>query len=194
MNYSIINIPEPLQKPFFEMNKKDAQKYLEWFLDEREVRLSILDKAIRSDDLKNWELNYSAKSLIPLFRWFKSSITKRKKTKEDILDEKSKITGLLKNHVEIEDITLSEKSVSICSDVALYFGEVLKKEKSLEWSFVLKPKNYVEYAQPIITKKGGMIDLNPRRIIENLASSIIEGENFDDDKLLKLYSIWKEDF
>ena len=193
MNYPLITIPKLLDKPFFEMNKKEAQAYLDWFLSIKEERLEILNKAIINSDNKEWRFDFTVTSLTPLFNWFKSVITIRNKSQEEIKIEEEKITGLLKGQIDVGETTFTNETVSICSDIGLYFGEVLKKEKDLEWSFVLKPKRYVEYAQPILVKQDAKVDLNPRAILENVARKILD-KSFEEDELVKLYNVWKAYF
>lgn len=193
MNYPLITVPKLLDKPFFEMNKKEAQAYLDWFLNIKEERLEILNKAIITSGNKEWKFDFTSSSLAPLFNWFKSVVTTRNKTKEEIKIEESKITGFLKGHIDVGEKIFTNEAISICADVGMYFGEVLKKEKNLEWSFVLKPKRYAEYAQPILVKKGAKVDLNPRRIMEVVARKILDN-SFREDELVKLYNAWKEDF
>ncbi len=190
MKYPLITVPKELDKPFFEMNKKDAQAYLDWFLSIKKERLGVLNEAIIKDNNKDWMFNFEPDSLIPLFIWFKAVITVRDKTREEIEAEQTEIKGLLKDHIDVGDKTFTPKTVTICSDVGMYFGEVLMRKKDLEWSFILKPKRSVEYAQPILTKQGAKIDLNPRRIIENVAREVID-ESFEENELIKLYKIWE---
>lgn len=192
MNYSLIKVPELLDKSFFEMNKKEAQAYLDLFLSIKEERLELLDKAV-STNSKEWIFDYKPKSLTPLFTWFKSVVATRSKTETEKEKEENKITGLLKGHIDVDNETFTDETVSICSDIGIYFGEVLRKEKDLKWSFVLKPKKYVEYAQPILIKKGVQIDLNPRAVIENVARKILE-DTYREDELVKLYNVWKTFF
>lgn len=190
MKYPLITIPKELDKSFFEMNQIEAQKYLDWVLSIKEERLDILNKAIRESNNKEWKFDFSSNSLTPLFDWFRSVIHLRNMTRNEIRIEEEKIKGLLRGYVDIGVKTFTDETISICFDVSMYFGEVLRKEKGLNWAFVLKPKRYVEYAQPILIKEGINTKLNPRRIIENLARGILNDE-FEEDELIKLYNIWK---
>jgi len=190
MKYPLITVPKELDRPFLEMNKKEAQAYLDWFLSIKKERLRILNEAIKEDNNKEWKFNFEPNSLIPLFNWFKTVITVRDKTKEEIETEHAEIKGLLKGHINVGDKTFTSKTVTICSDVGMYFGEVLRRKKDLEWSFILNPKQSVEYAQPILTKKGVKIDLNPRRIMENVAREVLD-ESFEENELIKLYKTWE---
>jgi len=192
MNYSLVKVPELLDKSFFEMNKKEAQAYLDWFLSIKEGRLELLDKIVSKSN-KEWVLDYKPSSLTPLYTWFKTVVTTRNKTEAEKQIEENKITGLLKGHIDVGNETFTDETVSICSDIGMYFGEVLRKEKDLKWSFVLKPKRYAEYAQPILIKKGVQIDLNPRAIIENVARKILD-DTCREDELVKLYNVWKTYF
>lgn len=191
MSYPLIVVPEILDKPFFEMNKKEAQAYLDWFLNIKEDRLEILNKVIVESGNNDWRFDFTVNSLAPLFDWFKSVVSARNKTLEEIKTEESKVTGLLKGYVDVGEKTFTNETVSICSDIGMYFGEVLKNEKKLEWSFILKPKRNAEYAQPILVKKGAKINLNPRAIIENVARGFID-DSFEKNELVKLYNVWKE--
>jgi hypothetical protein len=190
MNYTLIKIPKELDKSFFKMNKKEAQFYFDWFLNIKEERLKLLNRAIIESNVKEWKFNFTMNSLTPLFNWFKSSITTRNKTQNEIKMEEEKITGFLKEYIDVGEKTFTDETVSICFDVSIYFGEVLKREKNLEWSFVLKPKRYVDFAQPILVKKGAKMRLNPRRIIENVARDILD-KSFEENELIKLYNVWK---
>ncbi len=191
MKYPLIIIPSFLEKPFIDFSKKDAENYLNWFLEIKETRIDILRENIKAV-YPNWTADFSLKSFENLNEWLKSIITFRNKTQEEQRLEQLQLseTPLLKDVIESSVYTLSEDTTSICFDVGLYFGESLKKINiGIEWTYKLDPPNYVHYAQPILTKKKSKVDLNPRHIMEITAYKILEG-NANDNEIIRLYEVW----
>lgn len=186
MNISLVEIPVELSMPFFEMKKKDADLYLNWFLSIKQERLNILSEQVKL--LEEWNCNFSRESLNPLFNYFRKVIKYRDMTDEEKGKEAEKITGILKGNIEVPTKVLDEESVSICFDIGIYFGETMIKQiPFLKWGYSLTPKRYVHYGQPIVIKEGKFIDLNPRALMEVLAMKVLNNE---EASLINLYDTW----
>ena len=188
--YTILKVPNELYKSFFEMDKKEAKNYFEWFLSVKVKRLAILCEYVQEESDIVWSCDYSRESLTGLFECFKNVVKYRTITKEEKQIGISKLQDKYKGIVPIPEKVIDEETVSFCFDTGLYFGETIKKNiEGLEWSNRTSSTNYAYYAQPILIKKGKKVDLNPRAIMEVLAGKVLRG-TAEYDGLLKLYDTW----
>ena len=190
MLYPLVKIPAEHKEDFFQMNKKEAQAYFDWFMSIKDDRLNILSNHVKTDH-KEWQADFTRSSLTPLFEWFSRSISQRPMTSAEISHEEGKIKGLLKGHIDVGDKTFTDESVSVCFDAGIYFAETLRKNiPGMEWTFVMKPKRYVYYAQPIIEKPGMRgSDFNGMATLEVVARKVFDNRAREDE-LIQLYDVW----
>jgi hypothetical protein len=193
--YPLVIVSNSFNKPFVDFTNKEAKAYFEWFMNIKEERIGILEKNVQQYN-KDWYANFSRLSFTNLFVWFKSNV-KSKKTNETEAEEirnQLLATPFLVNVIEISDTSFTKETVSICFDVAIYFGETLIRNISdLSWIYKVNSKRYVEYAQPIIINPFKKIDVNPRRLIEVCAEKIIDGTNTENE-FKDLYAVWDDMF
>ncbi|MEW4370819.1 hypothetical protein [Paenibacillus kandeliae] len=174
---------------FKEMNKKQAQQCLEWFVSEIPSRLEILKHAIEESGIQRMEqFDMTPQSLVPLWDWLKVRIN----TVPYTPDEKKQLQDGLPSWIaeDIRDWKLDISTIALAVDVSLYFGQVfLNKYSSLKWGVITKPKSYIYVNKPTIKGfKNG--PLHPPTILTNVCSSYADG-NFN-KSLLSSFEVWEK--
>jgi len=123
MSYKIIKIPEILEQPYSEMSAKGAKTFFRWFNEIVPTRLSELNSLLK-DSGENITLNYSPTSLLPLGYWLKRVLGIRRKTAGEVILVSEHIPYWLQDSLKPQETELTEKSLSIAFDSAIYFSEV----------------------------------------------------------------------
>ena len=181
--YPLVKIPLFAQKDIYAFSKEEAQEFYSWFIRIKTERLSILASEVQKIYPK-WELDFTRNSLIKLYEWFKKKVAYRKMTSQESEQFKTQLakTPLFVGVLNIPESTFTDETVSICFDIGIYLGEVLIENcVGIKWTQKINSKNYIDYAQPIITTKVSKVPFNPRRVTESMAGSIL-------DKSEKLFS------
>ena len=187
--YNLVAIPEfAADKSFFSFTKKEAQTYLEWFLAIIPRRIAYLESQV-AIDLGSWQADYSRDSLAALDEWFLSKASFRKKDSAEtaVFEAQMAKSPLLGNVISRSLYTLSDETVSKCFDVGVYLAEAIRQANpKYEWRYLLKPKRYVNYAQPILLGDQDVDTLNPRVLERKLIHSFLnEPELYSD--IFKIY-------
>ncbi len=188
MQYKMM-IPPFKTVKFWEMNKKQAEEYFEWFISQIDYRISLILNAAMEDGI-DYCFDYSVESLIPLWDWYENKITYRK------LSE-SEYQSLLNDYPEwirdfIPTSNLSFETLMYCSDLAIYFAQVIIKNNSpkISWGYFTKPKNRANVNEPTLLGFKYDKDLNPRVIVENCTRR--SGREKSSTRLYDMYNIWME--
>lgn len=182
-NYKIVSVPIEINKDFNKMSENDSNNYLNWLLSIKEERKQHILQ------VSNTLLTNRKETLERLFHWFGNNITFRNKTDEELKTERD----FYKDIVVVKK-TLSIETISICFDIGLLWGDLLIKEKkNLKWVSYYEDKRSLEFAQPVIKSFNSNNDIdmvNPRSLIEVIASKIMNNKRLEDEFNKKL-DIWK---
>jgi hypothetical protein len=164
--YDLVRLPESLPKiDFSSFKDKEAKAYLVWFIGQIPARIAVLEREVKSD-FPSWSPDFSHESLLVLDQWLllESTISKM-----DNWNAKAQSDHSMSNHCGTpiqfsqSQMRLSDYAVSICFDLGLYLGESLRKANpKFNWSYRLKPKNYIYYAEPILVADEAYKDFCPR--------------------------------
>lgn len=73
-------------KPIHDMNKREAKKYLEWFIETKDEEVKYLEKYIQKEN-PEIVLDRTVESLISVWEWFERKIEKEDRPLEDIEEE-----------------------------------------------------------------------------------------------------------
>jgi len=188
--YKPISVPEFARKDFFDFTKAEAKEYLKWFINIKEERLEILKQNVLLK-IPDWQLDYSLDSLKVLYKWFKEQIGYRAITEEEkslIVNQINK-TPLLSNVISVPEFSFTVETVSICFDIGLYFGDVLiSADKEIKWHLKLNSRNYIYYAQPLVSKIKSKVPLSPRAAIEGIARRLLD-KDVKEITFIELYNI-----
>ena len=194
--YQPIAVPSfASNKTFSDFSKKEAEAYFDWFKGSIPIRLRVLGEAVR-DEYPEFDLNYSRRSLSVLYVWFTQHVQYRPMTQSEraVIERQLDATPRLKQAITIDERVLDTDTVSICFDAGLLFAKTLQAEiPELDWTLILKPKSYVDVAQPVLVTENSKVPLNPRRITEVQAAKILDGHT-DENAFITLLDIWKKMF
>jgi hypothetical protein len=187
MKYETIRPPFTLK--FRSMTRKEATEYLDWFLGQIPVRIAVLERAVQSTvGYGDWQADNTPESLKGLGQWFSEHVETRRRTKEERETIYSKAPEWFRD-VEIQDWELTNRTFSLAMDIGMYFSYVLQRNLlGLKWAMIKKPKNHVDFQQPVIVGSG-KLELNPVRILVVYAYSLARGTR-GSERLKELYDIW----
>lgn len=186
----------PLGLDFYNMTPKQAAENFEWFLAKIPERMEYF-RARCSNDLRisSDSLNFTAESLIPVWKWFLHTARMEKTPKEELekMQEGAKIFG--DSFINWEQFTVATKF--IMRDIGMYVGQCyVLNYKKLYWHYRTKPKNEVNANQPIIAgfrvkimNNEGDAVLNPISVVEGQAANFYE-KTQDVEDLYKFYTKW----
>ena len=185
MQYEMM-VPPFERVEFWEMNKKQAQEYFDWYLGQADYRVNLLLTAVKEDGV-DADFDYSVESLLPLWEWYESKITYRKLDEAEYQARISRHPEWMKD--DVSDTDLSWETLMYCMDVALYFAEgIIKHNSSIYWGYFTKPKNRYGVNQPVLLGFKHNMDLNPRLIVTNCTRH--SGREKLSSRLYDIYYTW----
>lgn len=188
MSYELLKLPFEFES-FDKLNKKQTQEFFDWYVGEIDNRISLLIHAM-SEDGVNDVLDYSIESLIPLWRWFETKISFRKRSKIEVLREIIIFPEWMKEYISKED--LSFETMAYVSDIAMYFAEVMIRntDGKVQWGYFTKPKNRMSVNEPVLLGFKDGVELNSRRIVNNCARC--SSREKQPERLFNIYNVWME--
>ncbi len=180
-------IPPFERVDFIEMNKKQAQEYFEWYMNQIEDRITMLLTKIKMDGV-NAEFDFSEESLIPLWEWYEKKISLRMLDNSEYQDRVNKYPEWMKQYISEKD--LSFETIMFGIDVSLYFAEVIIRNNGdkIKWGYFTKPKNRSSVNEPTLLGFKYDKDLNPRLIVENCTRKSSEEKR--STRLFDVYKVW----
>ncbi len=186
--YEVVEIPHFVKdRSFDSFSKGEAKEYFEWFMRIKNERIAYLAREIQGDN-ELFKNDFSRCSLIELNKWLvkKTSFQNRNQIE---FDEQMLKTPLLKNAIRRPKYTIANATVSMIFDIGIYLGEtIINADRHKRWGYLLKPKSYVHYGQPIILAEHPADNLNPRFLIETtILFSVNQKEELPDNFLVKVY-------
>ena len=192
MLYPLLDPPD--LKDFNDMTRTEAKKHLEWYLNQIPERLELLSNAFEftSGEAKE-NLDYSVESLRILWEWFIPQVITEPKTTAELEKEAKFLPGRKSRNLE----RLSIGTLAIAMDIAIYLAEVfIKTCKNVNWGLAKsRSKNYINYNRPVLL--GFMAgkyedELNPCRILNNIAIKVAFDGDKSPDALIKVYNSWEK--
>jgi len=184
MGYNILN--PPYATDFRNMKREDVEAFYSWLMEQRPVRIIELQKVVNETaPLEHWCADYTPASLKALGNWFMQYVQMRSRTREEIdkLEAGTRLKGI---YGEYE---LSIPTMSFIVDIALYLGEVMRKQfPHTRWEQALKDKRLDTYGKPVLMGLGS-VPFDPIRLITTMAYRISEGAAWHDD-LYQLFVKW----
>lgn len=175
---------------FSDFTPKMAKEYFEWYINDREHRLTIL-KEYLSEIHEDIPFDFSPESLIPLWSWYETQIVEEDKDPYELQAEKERYPEWVRDHISAKKISM--ETLKFTWDVAIYFAEVMvrnNKEK-ISWGYITKPKRSFDVNRPVL--KGFMANqlLDPRHVV--YICTLKSAEAKDPNRLYDLYYVWLED-
>ena len=132
ISYNILILP--IDKPFSDFTKSEAESYFKWYMGQIESRIEVL---------KNYSglaLDCSVSSLTVIWGWFlknaKTERTPKKRIQELKEQLKNQPKEIAKEILNEQKIQFSLETEYIIRDIATYFGEVfVKNNTSISWGY-----------------------------------------------------------
>lgn len=161
-DYNIFN-PE-VSAPLHTLSRKQARRHYELFISHIGERIGELQKLLKESSI---ELDFSLESVKQLDEWF--------------------INAMCANGSG----HLSAKSFSICNDMSMYFGEIVKRScPTVDWKLNTIKSSDISYHRPVlmgfnVKNKNYNIDFD--LILCQYAHRIIKG-NTDEGLLVRMIS------
>lgn len=186
MEYEVVVSPFKYND-FEKLSKIETEQYFQWYINHISDRLHILEKYIRKEGEK-FELDYTPKSLIPLWSWYEKKIEMVEKTSEEIENELNKYPDWM--HSEIMRTKVSVNTLKYSWDIALYFAEVMIRNgrEKVYWGYFTKPQKRMSVNEPTLLGFINDMDLNPRLIVMTCTRRSCRAR--DDNRLFDMYNIW----
>ncbi len=190
MVYPIMETPFELVN-FECMKKKQVEQYFQWFMLEKENRLSLLEKYIDYKSEKKVVLDKTPESLIDLWEWFEGEIEWEEKSKEELREE---LRGRPEWMHEIIMSNTKEETLltkAIACDIATYFAEtILHNNASIRWGYLTRPKKLDGVNRPILVGFKYNMSMNPITLIGVAVSKSLKSR--DTHRLYGIYNVWLE--
>ena len=191
----------PTGLDFFSMTARQGKEHFEWFMDRIPERMDYLTARCAKDlDLSVSELDYSAESLILIWRWFLKTARMEKTPKEEI--EKMKEGAKIFGESFINRTQFTATTEYIIRDIGMYVGQCfVLNYPQLYWSYEKKGRSRVHVSvtvnQPFV---GGFrvhykgIEGDERFAVIHMVH--VQAANFYDQTqketdLYKIYKYWE---
>ena len=166
-------------------SKAEIKAFLDWIQEVAPSRIDALKDFIEATDGGNPVLDFSRKSLGSLGEWFCTMVETRLRSDEEVLQIKRQ----QKFSIEIPSLELTDRTLSLCFDLALYFATVmLSQHPSLRWDCVTTGKRDINYGWPVLITFSTS-PLNPFLLMRTYAYGIAKGSK-GEHRLIELYDIW----
>lgn len=191
IDYKIWEMNCPVSRDSFEeFTKKEAEIYFHWYVGHIGERMEYLKQYILSKDT-SVNFDFSVQSLIPVWAWYEKEIVVEHYAKRELKRQAKKYPKWIRKEILSDDRKISLNTRAICSDMAIYFAEVFRRnnEDWVSWGFVTKPKSYISVNRPVLT--GFKVDyLDPTLLLQNCTLKAMDQK--EKNMLYDLYHIWLE--
>jgi len=150
-----------------------------WFVAQIPERLEVLSRAVSANDGRSVIMDYSPESLERLGDWFGNHIETRNKNHDELTRENDSLPQWFLQHGDKTNWMLTDQTLSLCVDIGIYFGEVMRKHHPvLNWDYVKSGRKFVDYNRPVIAPITGLIErMCPQQVFVLVAMKCVQGEN-----------------
>lgn len=202
----------PLIPPFDKapvlFSKEETDAYFNWYMEHIDARCDYLRQLIAEDDrIPVGKLDYSMKSLLPVWRWFlrRARVVRKKLPRpyEKVTVISRETGGKPVKKVLKYDEFFDVKTEMMIRDIGMYVGKmfILNYPGRIRWNLVRKPKNYIHVNEPLLqgfekrcegAKNNPFYpDFEPIHMTHVQAASLFDGKANADD-LYNLCRMWSE--
>lgn len=177
-------VPPFENKRFLEMNKKEALKFYEWYINEIPNRLKIFGELLVEKNVVS-SLSFSPSILIPIWTWYEKEIGLR--TLSDSQYQKKLSSYPEWMHDFVSNKELSFNTLNIGMDLAAFFAELFIQENKgkIKWGIITGRKRFADGNQPVLVGFKNGIVMNPRNLIE-----VMTLRSLKEKKETRLYDIF----
>ena len=174
-------------KGFDSMTNKEAGMYFEWYISQQDCRIEMLRSYISNETGETGMLDFSPKSLEYLWKWFAPRIETRKRSIEEIEEDRKSIPEEFWDAIKEECFTAM--TLALIIDIGFYFAAVITRNNpSIEWGYFTKPKSRAFLKEPVLVGFIHDMEMSPAGIVEVI--SIKTHEKRADKSLYESYLHW----
>lgn len=192
MEYIAAEAESPIEKgDFLSFTKREAEIYFNWYIEHIDERIEYLCEYVHSQG-QSIELDFSVNSIIEIWDWYVKQIKIERYTRSELEEIAKEYPQWIREEIISDDIKLSYETLAICSDVAIYFAEVFRRqnENDISWGFFTKPKKQYSVNEPVLLGFIGNDCLNSRRTVYHCTLHYIDCEKRF--TLYEMYKVWKK--
>ncbi len=152
----------PLNKPFIELSKAEAQEYFDWFISHIDERSDYLRQKVSAGlNIPIESLDFSLDSLKPIWKWFLHVAETTESSQIDIEELEQLLEGqseVVRHLIEQPREILSVFTEYVLRDIGMYVAKVFTSNYDvIRWTIKRTPKRYVHVNEPLLI---GFIDDN----------------------------------
>lgn len=180
-----LTITPPLFRRHRDMTRKEAITYFEWFVAQIPERIAVLEQAVRSTSITQyqmWVANRSPDSLATLCKWLAEHISVMppdEKYREQYLKDLENIPAQHRAIFSgVPGYVFTDETYSLVIDVGMYLGEVLRKRfPYLEWHLCTQPKRHIDYHEPVLVGFIKVARCNPVSLARSAAGDLVKNRS-----------------
>jgi hypothetical protein len=181
----------PISSAHQDVPREELRRYFRWFVNNISARVAVLEAAVRSTPgFEAWRADDTRKSFELLGVWFASRIEVRRKTAEELIDERRRMGKFWHPDQPHSDVVVTDQVMCIAHDIGMYFGRSLGTQLELPWSQDWAPTS-VSYGDPILRGRRSRMSLSPAHILAVHAQKLAKGTD-DARRLASLFDIWRD--
>lgn len=132
------------KRGFLSFTKREAEIYFNWYIEHIDERIEYLCEYVHSQG-QSIELDFSVNSIIEIWDWYVKQIKIERYTRSELEEIAKEYPQWIREEIISDDIKLSYETLAICSDVAIYFAEVFRRqnENDISWGVFYKTEKTV---------------------------------------------------
>lgn len=189
----------PYTEPRFdEWKTKEARAYFNWFIEQIPDRIRELASVVEAWDA-DCHLDFDPDSLYCLGRFFLRHVGTRPKSDEELAQERAFLRSVkgsygltMESIIEVQDSTLDPTTISLCVDIGMYFGEVLRaSHPQLRWD--LWTRKTEPHNRPALVGFDFKLGLDPVGLLVTRAWAVAREEERNPNRLRELLEAWSRE-
>jgi len=152
--------------------KEEIQRQLDAYIDQIPDKMKQLKVLYAENGGDAEDLDLSPESLVPLWRWFISTVKTVQLSNREFRKKKKQCPEYTWEY--LDDWEIERESLSIAMDIGIYFGKVIiAKYPKMKWGIFELPKHAGDVIEPVLVHpKGGQCC--PSRILRMLTTKAAE--------------------
>ena len=176
MAYKLLQLPV---EAMASASEEGRAEYARWFRESLNSRIACLEEAVG----QGWTADFEPESLTPLGTWFASVVKSVERTEDEI----AKMQARLAPHIKVPKMRPSDKSASLAYDIAMYFGETLRRQdERLDWVLGAHPTGQMLVTTPTLPMAR---PCDPVGLMLVWTFGMVAGK-LDGSRLHQLFEIW----
>lgn len=187
-NYKTMEVPFEYIPPS-ERNEEQAAQYFQWFIEQTDNRIDILQKYIEQTNGTRIVLDKTPGSLVSLWEWFQERIEYENRDKKQLL---RRMNGSEPELLKNAGIQLSNLTMAIVDDISIYLAETLiHNNKQVHWGYKKGVESMDMLNEPILFGfENNQVSVNHKNLVLVCVLRSIKKKNCLE--LYETYTVWKD--